>query len=396
MYPFIELTYPLSDDAFQQLLEAGDEPVARWHNVQIYRDDHPDVWPTLVRLLPFSDEGRCSLAAGRPSDRSAFTGVLADRLEADNVWSPHEAARELISWLKPILDLENEIRRIRHGRQPNWLPKEVVEARAFTPLARDHLLYHLKNVVRKATRELRPGDAESFLTISATEVEFREPIWPAEVRLGKSADGTVRLREQRLAAVGLRRPTTIAEYLALGDVRSVERIKDEFGHFPRYRLRVDLSAESLRKLERAIAAERAEQRTWITEHGSDRLRRILEHGLLETSQDVYLDERLAKERPGWTWATLTVDGTERDLLDLLDGPRNVPTTALDLLDRARDIDRGAELRFLRAKVGDQEVAGHVATSIFLDRPTIMLDDDLAEKTITPEGVLPLQSVQDPA
>jgi hypothetical protein len=40
---------------------------------------------------------------------------------------------------------------------------------------------------------------------------------------------------------------------------------------------------------------------WIREHGSERLKLILEEGFLSQSMGVYRDERLAQERPGWQW-----------------------------------------------------------------------------------------------
>lgn len=41
---------------------------------------------------------------------------------------------------------------------------------------------------------------------------------------------------------------------------------------------------------------------WVGEHGSSRLRKALELGLLSRSLGVYRDERLAFELPGWRWA----------------------------------------------------------------------------------------------
>ena len=79
--------------------------------------------------------------------------------------------------------------------------------------------------------------------------------------------------------------------------------------------------EELARMER----EAAERKEWIFAHGSDRLKRLVEENIEHTA--VYLDERLAVERPGWRW-TKDVRGDE-------DEPRNVPESALDLLDKAR-------------------------------------------------------------
>ena len=40
---------------------------------------------------------------------------------------------------------------------------------------------------------------------------------------------------------------------------------------------------------------------WIAQHGSSRLRKIVEAGLLDCSWSVYFDERLAQEWPDWQW-----------------------------------------------------------------------------------------------
>lgn len=51
------------------------------------------------------------------------------------------------------------------------------------------------------------------------------------------------------------------------------------------------------------AAEIAERDQWIQEHGSDRLRKALELGLMDSMLKSYREERLALDRPGWRFAS---------------------------------------------------------------------------------------------
>jgi hypothetical protein len=85
----------------------------------------------------------------------------------------------------------------------------------------------------------------------------------------------------------------------------------------------ELDRERARK--RAKAKREDEERAaWVNEFGSRRLKRLLAENIEHMA--VYRDERLALDMPGWAWLTDEVE---------LDDPRNPPTEALDLLDRAR-------------------------------------------------------------
>jgi hypothetical protein len=63
-----------------------------------------------------------------------------------------------------------------------------------------------------------------------------------------------------------------------------------------------------------------------SEHGSPRLRKALDLGLLDESNAVYRDERLEKEFPGWRWET--GDDEFQDI-------RNPSLKALEALETAR-------------------------------------------------------------
>ena len=84
----------------------------------------------------------------------------------------------------------------------------------------------------------------------------------------------------------------------------------------------------------AQQARRAvEKADWITEHGSDRLKRLLSEGI--ECESVYLDERIAAERPGWSY--------QCDRRGEAEEVRNARQEGLDLLDEARKTDPQAKL-----------------------------------------------------
>ena len=94
---------------------------------------------------------------------------------------------------------------------------------------------------------------------------------------------------------------------------------------------------------------------WVEAYGSARLQRIAREGMLSSSLSVYRDERLAAERPGWAWKPLTVQ---------LRDPAAPDEDEFALLDRAREVDADAKLRFATLGKGK---GCFVAVSRFLDR-----------------------------
>lgn len=97
------------------------------------------------------------------------------------------------------------------------------------------------------------------------------------------------------------------------------------------RWRIEEAREEQQRQERET--QRHERAAWIEAHGSPRLRRLLAEEI--EHEAVYRDERLALERPGWRWDTIT--GTQQH------EPRNAPDSALDLLDEARKLAPDARL-----------------------------------------------------
>jgi hypothetical protein len=116
-------------------------------------------------------------------------------------------------------------------------------------------------------------------------------------------------------------------------------------------------------------AEEDVKNTWIAEHGSPRLRRLTAEGIEHES--VYMEERLAAERPDWCWA-LGVYG-EAEIV------RNARQEGLDLLDRARETDPSAKLvwwviaddkgrnQYEEDDETDNGWKGYACTAKFLDR-----------------------------
>ncbi len=84
-------------------------------------------------------------------------------------------------------------------------------------------------------------------------------------------------------------------------------------------------AQAKREREERLEREEIERKAWSERHGSPRLRRLLAENIEHTA--VYLDERLAMERPEWRW--------DKKVMGSADKPRNVPQEGLDLLDAAR-------------------------------------------------------------
>jgi len=105
--------------------------------------------------------------------------------------------------------------------------------------------------------------------------------------------------------------------------------------------------------QRAKRALEQERNAWIKQHGSRRLKRMLEEGI--KCNGVYRDERLALERPNWCWLPSDMNLYE---------PVNAPEEAFDLLDEARQDDPAAELAYFR--IDDEDGGeGYVAVTNFL-------------------------------
>jgi hypothetical protein len=133
--------------------------------------------------------------------------------------------------------------------------------------------------------------------------------------------------------------------------------------------------EAVRKAEQAAReaankaealAALAEKEAWIAQHGSARLKRMLAERIQHEA--VYEDERLAIERPGWSY------DTDQNLE--IREPRNPTDAAFDLLDRARVLEPTAGLRYYRLIADDEyegksvKERGYVCYARFLGDPII--------------------------
>lgn len=92
-------------------------------------------------------------------------------------------------------------------------------------------------------------------------------------------------------------------------------------------------ADIARQQAAAEDAEATKQCIWISEHGSSRLQRLIAEDIECVS--VYLEERLALERPGWAY--------DADVRGEAAVPRNSKQAGLDLLDEARKTASDAKL-----------------------------------------------------
>ncbi len=102
--------------------------------------------------------------------------------------------------------------------------------------------------------------------------------------------------------------------------------------------RTGVPTESEKRAAEKAARVRAAREAWVSEHGSTRLRKALDAGLLEQSATVYREERLAFERPGW------VGLGARDEVSEIHNPSEA---ALDVLFGVREIFRSARLVSVR-------------------------------------------------
>lgn len=192
--------------------------------------------------------------------------------------------------------------------------KEVVAARAAEKEAeaakRAELVEQAREVLReRRTRPAKTYGAERYRGHDSVAIE---PAWPGD-----------------------RGTSVIKDVVESPDAIAWQREIDAKNK--RERDRIDaIVEEEERTKEGARLATESIRDGWIREHGSERLRWLLDEGL--ELDAVYRDERLALERPGWQWSA-RVDGAGKD-------PRNPPLEAKAILDEARKLEPGAVLRWL--------------------------------------------------
>lgn len=124
---------------------------------------------------------------------------------------------------------------------------------------------------------------------------------------------------------------------------------------------VEALAEEQEKRRRTTSEREAllqEATDWVLEHGSPRLQKAFEAGLIDTCLGVYRDERLRLEHSGWKWLD---DFDKRRLTGII----NPGEVLLDLLLESRQWDPKARLAFLRNPTG--RGGRGVVVARFLDR-----------------------------
>ena len=100
------------------------------------------------------------------------------------------------------------------------------------------------------------------------------------------------------------------------------------------------------------------KRAWIASHGSERLRRCKQEGI--ECDSLYLEERIALDRPGWVYAS-DVEGDTYE-------PRNAKELAFEILDAARKTAPDAKLKWYKEE-STYDTTGrkcYVAQAEFLD------------------------------
>jgi DNA-binding protein H-NS len=125
--------------------------------------------------------------------------------------------------------------------------------------------------------------------------------------------------------------------------------------------------------EREQAQFVADAKQWIAENGSERLHLIVEHDFLDESLNVYRDERLAQERPGWQywdkWCEKNLDeGCDPDDVELRD-VRNPSLDALRALSEEKKV-HGDDVDMAFLYNDDYDVRQVVLTASFLGKDII--------------------------
>ena len=119
-----------------------------------------------------------------------------------------------------------------------------------------------------------------------------------------------------------------------------------------------------------VATIEKDQLRWIAQHGSERLRRLVDEDI--EYYGVYFSERIEFERPGWV-ESRTLDGEYKE-------PRNPPEYALSLLDEGRAVDPDCRLVYwyiAAEPIGREkyEWSGYAAVGEFLGREVVLMEGD---------------------
>ena len=167
----------------------------------------------------------------------------------------------------------------------------------------------------------------------------------ADDRAARAAD---RFEDEQRAASVMARNRQTAESYASGDKSVTEStgklITRDRTHVEISRLPKDLQTRVQAEQDRRIEAAIIEDTEWIHAYGSTRLQKAVAAGMLYDCASILRDERLAMDRPGWTWAS------EMETDDI----RNPSESALDALLAAREKFPHAELLRVGTEVDDAD------------------------------------------
>ncbi len=160
--------------------------------------------------------------------------------------------------------------------------------------------------------------------------------------------------KKRRRIVRVEHDTFLARRLAFGAADRVEERRGEIA-----------TAEMEHKKQKAELLQEAEN--WANQHGSSRLKKIVEEGFLPTSLPVYREERLALARPGWQYLRRLL-GRKGHLVD----PVNPTEAVIDWLRAGRAETPSACLMFAKAKDRSREEHCFVLASEFLGLPIVLV------------------------
>lgn len=247
--------------------------------------------------------------------------------------------------------------------EPYTSIKELALNRAVVYLRFFSSFDHYPSVVELVERaEIERADALEAASLDEGDYSYEALCFQHESWVDAHLDWFVQAVKTHLRAAGIEHPPPAVQAI----LDEAEQLSSRDTEQQVYKVLVNGPQRVLAALaESARLADDLAVHRWCLAHGSRRLRRIAEEGLLPSSMAVYRDERLAADRPGWVWQPSTV--TLRD-------PVAPTDDAFDMLDAARESDPGAVLRFATLGKGG---GVFVATSTFLGRQIWFPADALA-------------------
>ena len=387
----------MNESYYRSLIAAGESP-QRFHHVTLTPEHATDEqWQRFADTLAWDNDATAEVDFDVPPIGQWEHGLRDGFDGAFEVWSPAKAAEELFARLEGAAAFDAEAEALREGRWPDSAPASVVSLLPEGPAP------ELAEVLLRGRCEAPVVREEDFIAEFVDHEAVAGWLWnPLLAEF--TADAVLHdLTPDTLEGVA----RTYERYGGTVDYSLTST--DEGPDLP---VVLHVSSEGLVQAANAIRRHAhqslpadpdtwIEQRdpetpwtavdeaiVWIGENGSERLKRILEAGLLFAAWDVYEDERLAVERPGWRWSEVEIEGETVDLAECTVPPGRVSLPAIELCEAVAAEETGddAELMAVRLPFSWQTITGYAVFDEHRGK-VICRFDDLLEDLATDECVL---------